>query len=136
MRIGLAGISVVFFAIFLMSAIFQHNDQGIIVWILFYYALTVLALVGIALHCGLFVSNTTEGSLLKTALYGACLGMMVFSIVLLILSAVAFAQADSSDEGQDAENLNDKEEKAFEMGGAILGLISTFFHLYSFRKAD
>lgn len=70
------------------------------------------------------------------ALYGGSLAMMVFSIVLVILSAVAFSKADASDEGPDAEELNDKEEKAFEMGGAILGFVSTVFHLHSFQKAN
>jgi Transmembrane family 220, helix len=129
----LIGVGLFFFAIFLMSAIFQYNDQGIMVWLIFYYALAVLALVGVALHCGLFVSNR---EFIKKGLYGACLALLVYSVVLTIISALAVAKADPEDKGEDAENFNDKEEKGFELGGAMLGMVSVAFNVYSFHKAN
>jgi hypothetical protein len=134
----LAGIGLFFFALFLLSAIFQHNDQGVLVWIIFYYALAVLALVGVALHGGLFVSHrqTGGGGAFMRALDGFCLALLLYAIVLAIISAVKLAGASPDDAGADAENLNDVEEKGFELGGAILGMLSAMFHLYSFRKAN
>jgi Transmembrane family 220, helix len=119
-----------------VSAILQHNDQGILQWIIFYYALAVLALVGIALHGGLFVAHKQEGGVVKRSLYGACLVLLVYSIVLTIISALKLADASAADAGEDAANLNDKEEKGFELGGALLGMLSVVFHFYSFRKAN
>ena len=55
--------------------------------------------------------------------------MLVFSLGMVTASAVKLSKADASDAGEDAAKFNDKEEKAYEVAGAALGLVSAIYHI-------
>jgi hypothetical protein len=55
--------------------------------------------------------------------------MLLFSMGLVGYSIYLLTDASESNAGPDAENFNDKEEKAYEVAGAGLGLVSAIFHV-------
>ena len=65
-----------------------------------------------------------------------CLGMSIWSVVMVVKSSIQVFQA--AGEGEDSENFSDQEEKFFELAGAALGFISAVYHVlfWSFCRKD
>jgi len=48
---------------------------------------------------------------------------------MVAISGKQFADANPANEGEDSNSFNDKEEKALEVSGASLGLVSAIYHV-------
>ena len=127
-------ISTLLLVLFLYSAVTQHNDNdGVFVWILFYYSNAFLAALALTFYFGLYKSSP---ALVTNGLYLVAGLIWLWALILAIMSGIAFANASSEDEGGDAASFNDKEEKAFEMSGALLGLVAAVFHGLAFKYGN
>ena len=116
--------SLFFLGIFILSATFQENDgSGSIIWLLYYALHAVMVAFYFFFRACANVACVDKPLL---ALGGA---MLIFSVVMVSISAAKLSSADASDPGQDAAKFNDKEEKAFEVAGSTLGLISAMYHI-------
>lgn len=121
------GISLCFFAIFVASATFQGNDTGnsAIVWTIFYALHAVVAGACMVLQC-CNVLPCVEKPVLSLAS-----SMLIWSIIMVVTTSIKLSDAESggADQGGDSANWNDKEEKAYEVAGAALGLASGLYHV-------
>ena len=118
------GTSLFFLVIFIVSATFQENDgSGSILWMIYY----ILHAVTVAFY--FFFRACANVPRVDKPLMALGGGMLVFSIGMVCASAVKLTKADASDAGEDAAKFNDKEEKAYEVAGATLGLVSAIYHI-------
>lgn len=132
-RIMLTGVSVFLLALFLYSAIVQHHDHGgVFVWMVYYYWSAFFSLVSITYIWGLYVSAPNE---IKNCLYVLAGGLILWSLVLCTTATMSYIVASPSNQGGDATNLNDKEEKGMEVAGALVGLAGAIYHLLAIKYA-
>lgn len=124
-------VSLFFLVIFVISAFFQGNDtdgRGVVWWI-FYALHAVLAACCLCLRWAKCVVCIEKPVQLLSGL------MVVYSIVLIAISAKKVSDATTSAPGGDSEAFNDKEEKTLELSGASLGLASAIFHIILWKCA-
>lgn len=125
-------LGIVFTILFVISASLEFNDiKSAIMWAIFYIIQAILAIFGLVriLCC--------KGMLTMPILI-VSLAMLIWSLVLIGLSAYDLAKAESGGDAQggDADNRTDKEEIGFELGGAILGALSTIYHVCLVKCCD
>lgn len=109
-------VSILLFALFIYAAVVQNNDSDAVVWYLF-YALHAVLPATVILHC-VFPAKVT---------YVLSAVMVLYSLVLIIISAVNLAGVKEGEKTQNGQS-SLQEELAFELGGACLGLISAVYH--------
>lgn len=65
-------------------------------------------------------------------------GMFVWSVILMGLAAYDLAKAEKGGptEGGDANNSTNRQEIGFELGGALLGVLSTIYHIVMVQCCD
>jgi uncharacterized membrane protein len=118
-------ISTAFLAIFVYSATTQNNDSDKLQWLIFYSLSTALvALFMISyLCCGIFFP--------ARAFYGLAVGMSIWAIVIIVLTALDFAKAEKGGAKTgtgDNDNQTLRQELGYELGGASLSLLSSLYH--------
>jgi hypothetical protein len=119
------GTSVFFVALFAISASFQGNDASAsLLWMLFYALHAVAAALFLVFACCVGLPC------LDRPMVGLGAAMAVWSVVLVTVSAIrlAGAAAGGPRAGGDASAFTDREEKALEVAGAALGLVSALYH--------
>jgi hypothetical protein len=118
-------VGMVLLVIFVASLVWQFNDSGAAVsWALFYFLHALLAGIGIVRHFG------CRAALPPKILLGVTAVSAMWSIVLMGISGANLANTASGgqDAGGDNPNATAREEQAYELGGAFLGLASAVFH--------
>lgn len=122
-----SGISLFFFAIFVASAIFKTNDAGgvSVLWTLFYSLQAIVAGACLVLQCCLKLPCVRKPVL------GLAVSMLVWSIIMVIITSINLADAPGGgpSEGGDNNDWTNREEKAYELAGAALGLASALYHV-------
>jgi hypothetical protein len=128
-------ISAFLFILFVASSVVQDNDTGgsAIVYLLFYALHAIVA--------GLYLLSTclcTQRCAKGVIALGV--GMFVWSVVFVIISSVQVSKLTPADdiveEGGDNPHATKKEEIAYEIAGAALGMCSTMYHIFMARKAS
>jgi hypothetical protein len=120
-------ISIIFFALFVASAVFKKGDSGgiSIVWTIFYvmHAVTVGA-------CLIFLS-CCKVPCVKKPLVMLVSSMTVWSITMVVFSALEVSKTLSGGpaNGGGNQNWTNKQEKAYQLGGAVLGLVSALYYI-------
>jgi hypothetical protein len=125
-------VSTILFVLFVASSTFQQNDTGgsAITYLLFYALHAIVAGAYLLSYClctpRLFKVVQTLG-----------VSMMIWSIVFIILSSVQYTNTDSggTNAGGDNPNATKKEEIAYEIAGATLGLASAMYHVFIVYRA-
>ena len=119
------------FVLFGYGAFVQGNDDGaVLMWTIFYivHALAnVVALVG-------YICTFIE-SVICTTMFRANLAMIVWSTVLVLITAVQLSKTEHGGDvaGGDMPKAEEREEKAYELAGATLGLVSASCHALYYR---
>lgn len=125
-------LGIVFTILFVISASLEFNDVSLVfMWATFYIIQAILAIIGlIRLLC-------CKGMLTMPILI-VSLAMLLWSLVLIGLAAADFSKAVPGGEtqGGDTDNRTNKEEIGYELGGAILGTLSTIYHICLVKCCD
>lgn len=128
-RTILLGPLLILAALFVYSFAVQFNDASDMAsWLAFYAAHVLFALVCIIVLspccCGSNISGQGRIVLLASA---AVLG--IWSVVMVILSAVDLSKTEAGGEerGGDNDGATEREEKAYEVAGAAVGLVSAMY---------
>lgn len=111
-------------ALFTYSFVVQFNDGAdVALWLVFYVAQAAVAFLGVVIlsPCG---PNRGRSVLLSAALI-----MGLWSVVMIILSSIDLAKTEAGGEetGGDNDGATEREEKAYEVAGAALGLASAMY---------
>jgi Transmembrane family 220, helix len=121
-------ISVALMILWVYSAIVQGNDaDNSLVWKFFYVMHAVCA--GIFVVVRLFFAD--KGEVIVKPFASLLVLMAIWSVVLIVISSIARsgAKEGGSEEGGDAPQFTDSEEKSLEIAGAALCLASALYHL-------
>jgi hypothetical protein len=124
-------VSLFFFVIFGASAIFKKGDGGgsAVLWLLFYimHAVTAGACVLLVRCCPV--------PCVERPIMGLAIFMVVWSIFMVAMSAKQLADtpAGGADAGGDNNNWSNRQEKAYELAGASLGLASGLYHVLVYK---
>jgi hypothetical protein len=121
--IFLAIVSILFFGVFVYSATTQDNDADGWQWTIFYSLNAALVAAFVVYYVCCFPLKV---------LYLLATAMGVWSIVYIVIAALKFKDAPKGgpDAGTgDNDNMTEREEIGFEMGGAALGLLSALYHV-------
>ncbi len=134
MKCIVLSISAFLFVLFVASSVVQDNDTGVtaFVYLIFYAFHAIVA-------GAYFFSHFMCKSMLTQLVTGLGGGMLGWSIVLVVLSSIDYskttAQDDVTDAGGDNPNATKKEEIAYEIAGAALGVISSIYHVCMARRS-
>jgi hypothetical protein len=124
-------VSLFFFVIFVASAIFKKGDGGgsAILWLLFYIMHAVTAGT-----CLLLQSCCRKPCVERPVMFLA-VSMVVWSIIMVAMSGKQLADtpAGGPDAGGDNNNWSNRQEKAYELAGASLGLASGLYHVLIYK---
>jgi hypothetical protein len=117
-------VEVVLAVLFFASFVLQFNDDDqIFNWVVFYGLHSILAVA-----VGLYI---TFEKFKPLRLYGISVSglLVVWGFVLVITTSVDLAKSDKGGDadGGDIDGATDREAKAFELGGAALGLMAGLF---------
>jgi hypothetical protein len=125
-------LGIILTVLFVISASLEFNDTSrVIMWFLFYLFNAILAGVGVIRPFCL-----TQLLSKPILLVSGC--MLVWAVVLVGLAAsdLAKTKPGGSTEGGDADNRTYRQEVGFELGGAILGLLSAIYHVVMVMCCD
>jgi hypothetical protein len=134
-KYGCMVISAILFVLFVASTVVQKNDTGgtAILYLIFYALHAVVAGAYILSHC---MCTPCFYKIVNTLAFP----MLVWSITLMIISSVQYSKTTPEDDiieaGGDNPNATKREEIAYEIAGAILGALSTMFHIFMVRKSS
>jgi hypothetical protein len=125
-------IGVILSVVFVISASLEFNDTDkVIMWFIFYVIHAILAMFGV-------VRPFCLTQLLSKPMLLVSMGMLVWSLVLMGLAAWDLAKAEKggATQGGDANAQTYRQEVGFELGGAILGILSTIYHVAMVQCCD
>jgi hypothetical protein len=121
-------VSTFLFILWAYSAYVQVNDErSRVMWFIFYlfHALTAAVFVVAKGFCG------SDGLLIIRPLSLVAMALVIWSFALIIASAIEVVNSPKGDENQggDAPQFNDREEKVLKLAGAALCFASALYHI-------
>ena len=121
--------------LFIYSASVQGNDTGaVIMWIIFYICHGLINLVSLL---GYHIRDLHQHSMFLPSMLGFCILMTVWSTILILIVAIQLSKVEDDDnnvDGGDNPEASEREEKAYELAGVILGFMSSSCHAYYYYK--
>lgn len=121
----------VFAVLFFASFALQFNDSGqIFNWAVFYFLQTLIAVGG-----GLYITYQKFHSVRRIGLT-LSLFLLIWAFVLVIITAKNLVDTGKGGEkeGGDIDGQTDRVAKAYELGGAVLGLVAAAFQTVCFLQ--
>jgi hypothetical protein len=116
--------------LFLASFAVQFNDAAdVIAWIIFYFAQAVLAF-GMAVYLT-YPQKYFDCYSRQRGLAQMAGSLAIWSLVLVVIASIDMAKTPSGgeEEGGDNDSATKREEIAYELGGAMLGLVAALIPL-------
>lgn len=120
-------LSILLLVIFVYSTVVQFNDENLsVAWTLFYllHAIVILLILALLRRGNTLKAEGTMFTLLPV------IGISLWSLVFIAVTSLELSRtpAGGPEEGGDNPGASEREEIAYELAGACLGLVSAAYH--------